>query len=80
MKKYKEFINEEILGSGNRDIPPTKEKIEYHLRRLYKDSDYEKGGKLEKRIKALLNLYDTWTDDNKQNYSDIEIALKLLQY
>jgi hypothetical protein len=80
MKRYKEFINEEILGSGSRDIPPTKEKIEYHLRKLYKDSNYEKNGKLDERIKELLDLYDTWTDNDKQNYNDVEIALKLLQY
>lgn len=80
MKKFKEFINEEIMGSGIKNVPPTKEKIESHLRRLYKDSDYEKSGKLEDRIKELLDLYDTWTDSVKQNYNDLELALKLLQY
>jgi len=80
IKKFDEFINEEILGSGEQLTLPTDEEIANELRKLYKDSVAERTGLVEQRIQQLMDIHSTWGKIAKQHYNAGEIARKLLQY
>ena len=80
LKKYNDFVNEEILGSGSRFKLPTEEEIADELRKLFKESKFDKTNKMEEKIEQLLQLYKEWDEDDKQSYDAGELARKLLQY
>jgi hypothetical protein len=79
IKKFNEFINEEVLGSGQLTLP-TDEEIAKELRELYKGSVTEKAGLVEQRIEQLLRIHSKWGEAAKQHYNASEIARKLFQY
>lgn len=80
IKKFDEFINEEILGSGGQFTLPTDEEIANELRNLYKGSVTERTGLVEQRIEQLLRIHSKWGEMAKQHYNAGEIARKLFQY
>ncbi len=80
IKKFGEFINEEILGSGDQLSLPTDEEIAIELRKMYKGSVTERVGLVEQRIKQLLELHAKWGEMAKQHYNAGEMARKLFQY
>lgn len=78
--KFDDFVNEEILGSGDQLSLPTDEEITIELRKLYKGSDTEKYGLVEQRIKQLMQIHAKWGEMAKQHYNAGEMARKLFQY
>ena len=77
--KFDDFVNEELLGSGNR-TELTDEDIAKELRELFMDGKYDKDGTMEEKIEELLELYHSWDEKEKQSYNAKELSRKLLQY
>jgi hypothetical protein len=80
IKKFNDFLNEEILGSDNQSKLPIDEEIVNELRKLYRGTVTERTGLVEQRIEQLLNIHSKWLEMARQHYNANEIAEKLFQY
>ena len=72
IKKFEQFVNESKI--------PFDDEIIFELKKLYKDTNIEKIGITDQRIKLLMGLHSKWLEKAKTHYSAEEIASKLFQY
>lgn len=54
--------------------------IKDELRKLYKNTSFEKTNLVEDRIKDLIGLHSKWLDMSRDKYSAEDIAKKLFKY